>query len=171
MAETSDSSRGRPRLVLMCGPAGAGKSTQARRLEAQGCTRLSIDDLLWSHGYTEHPAPEDAAARVAAELAQQVAALLDQGRDVVVDRAFASRASRDEYRRLGAEHGAVVEVVFVSTPREVALARVAGRAGSHAHDIVLPPEVAAGYYDGFEIPVPDEGPLTVVPGGGPTSDG
>lgn len=164
MTDTSDNAARSPRLVLMCGPAGAGKSTHARRLEAEGCTRVAIDDLLWARGYTEHPVPDVAAARAAAEVATQVGELLDRGRDVVVDRAFASRASRDEYRRLGAAHGAVVEVIFVSTPREVALARVADRAGSHAHDIALTPQIAADYYDGFEIPSPEEGPLSIVSG-------
>ncbi|WP_156254164.1 AAA family ATPase [Pseudactinotalea terrae] len=166
MTDTSDTPGSSPRLVLMCGPAGAGKSTHAQALEAEGCTRVAIDDLLWEQGCTEHPVPERAAARAAVELAARVGALLDRGHDVVVDRAFPTRASREEYRRLGAERGAVVEVVFVSTPREVALARVASRAGSHAHDIVLTPELAAAYYDGFEIPGPEEGPLSVVSGDG-----
>lgn len=154
-----------PRLVLMCGPAGSGKSTHAHRLVAQGYVRCSIDDLAWAVGYREHPLPDDVHEQLAAQLREQVAAMLRQGRDVVLDNAFATRAARDEYRRLGAEHGAVVEVVFVSTPRGVALARVAARTGAHRHDVVLAPEVAAGYYDGFEVPTPQEGPLSVVSGG------
>ncbi|MCA5895162.1 ATP-binding protein [Isoptericola sp. NEAU-Y5] len=152
-------------LVLMCGPAGSGKSTHARRLEAAGWVRVSVDDLAFAEGFTAHPLPDDVAQRVAADLRERVAALLDEGRDVVVDSSFWSRASRDEYRRLGAERGVVAQVVFVSTPREVALARVAARTGAHAHDVLLAPDVAAAYYDGFQVPTPDEGPLEVVPGG------
>ncbi|GAB2621014.1 AAA family ATPase [Pseudactinotalea suaedae] len=154
-----------PRLVLMCGPAGAGKSTHARRLEEEGCVRVSVDDLAWAEGHVEHPLPAEVAARVGEALRERVVALLDERRDVVVDSSFWSRASREEFRRLGAERGVVAEVLYVSTPRAVALARVAARTGAHAHDVLLSPEVAAAYYDGFEVPTPQEGPLTVVRGG------
>ena len=35
------------RVVLMCGVAGAGKTTYAKELEAQGYARLSIDEEVW----------------------------------------------------------------------------------------------------------------------------
>lgn len=101
---------------------------------------------------------------MAAALRDRVKDLLAAGRDVVVDSSFWSRASRDEYRALGAAVGTESVVVLADTPRDVALARVAARSGEHPHDVVLTPEVAAAYYDGFEIPTPDEGPLEVVRG-------
>ena len=156
----------RPGLVLLCGPAGAGKSTHARRYAADGYAVASVDELAWAAGHPAvHPLPDDVARRVAGALRDRVVTLLDEGRDVVVDSSFWSRASRDEYRALGAEHGADVLVVYVDTPRDVALARVAARAAAHPHDVVLTPEVAAAFHDGFEVPTPDEGPLEVVPGG------
>lgn len=157
-------------LVLMCGPAGAGKSTHARRYAAAGYAVASVDELAWQAGHAAaHPLPDDAAGRVADALRARVEDLLTDGRDVVVDSSFWSRASRDDYRALGAAHGAEVLVVYVETPRDVALARVAARAAAHAHDVVLAPEVAAAYHDGFEVPTPDEGPLEVVPGHLPSS--
>ncbi|GAA1708855.1 hypothetical protein GCM10009809_01370 [Isoptericola hypogeus] len=154
-----------PRLVLLCGPAGAGKSTYARRYAAAGYAVAAVDELAWAAAHTAaHPLPDDVARRVAADLRSRVERLLDEGRDVVVDSSFWSRASRDEYRALGSARGADTLVVYVDTPRDVALARVAARAGAHAHDVVLTPEVASAYHDGFEVPTADEGPLEVHPG-------
>lgn len=39
----------------MCGPAGSGKSTVARRLEAGGMTRLSYDQEAWNRGLRDMP--------------------------------------------------------------------------------------------------------------------
>lgn len=155
----------RVRLVLMCGPAGSGKSAYARRLEADGYVRLAVDELAWEAGFRQpHPLPDDVARRLEAALRSRLERLLDAGHDVVVDSSFWSRARRDEYRAIGAAHGVETEVVFVDVSRDVALARVAARRGAGPHDVRLAPEVAAAYYDGFEVPTPEEGPLRVVPG-------
>ncbi len=156
----------RARLVLMCGPAGSGKSVHARQLEEAGHALLSIDELAWSAGFRQpHPLPDDVARRLEADLRSRLERLLADGRDVVLDKSFWSRAARDQYRAIGAAHGAVVEVVYVEVPREVALARVAARRGAGPHDVQLMPDAAA-YYDGFEVPTADEGPLRMVRGDG-----
>lgn len=46
---------GMSRVVLMCGPAGAGKSTVARRLEEDGMVRLSFDQEAWDRGIRSMP--------------------------------------------------------------------------------------------------------------------
>jgi len=156
-----------PRLVLVCGPAGSGKSTHARRYAGAGYTVVSVDELAWEAGNAAaHPLPPDVATAVAHALRARVEDLLAAGRDVVVDSSFWSRAARDEYRALGARHGARTVVVHVDTPRDVALARVAARRAAHPHDVVLAPDVAAAYHDGFEVPTPDEGEVEVVLGVG-----
>jgi predicted kinase len=95
----------RVRVVLMCRPAGSGKSTVARRLEADGLVRQ-------------------------------------------------------------AAHAACVtpETMFIDTPPAVALARVEARRHAHPDDFHVVPEPAASYFDGFERPSPDEGPLTIISG-------
>jgi predicted kinase len=88
--------------------------------------------------------------------------LVGEGRDVVLDFSFWSRRMRDDYRRLLQPTGVVPRTVYLATSREVVLARVRARANAHPDDVVLPDAIAAEYFDHFEPPTPDEGPLTVI---------
>ncbi len=146
----------------MCGPSGSGKSTYARTLEADGMVRLSIDVELWQRGITSAAAPAGVRDEIETELRERLLALVAAGRDVVVDFAFASRVRRDDYRRLLEPVGVVPETVYLATDRATVLARVRSRRGDHADDYELPAEVVARYFDQFEVPTADEGPLTVI---------
>ena len=150
-------------VVLVCGVAGAGKSTHARRLEASGFARLSFDEVAWDAGHREHPLPDDVALAIHEDLRARMFALVAEGRDVVVDTSFWSRASRDRYRSWLAEVDVVPVVHHVVAPREVVLARLAARGGAGPHDVVVPPALAERYLAGFEVPTPDEGPLELDP--------
>ena len=150
------------RLVLMCGVAGAGKSTYARRLEAEGWVRFSIDAEAWERGLREVPLPEDAAAEIRAGQRARIEAALRGGQDVVVDYSFWSRAQRDDYRALGRACGADVEVVHLDVPAGELRRRLALRDTAHADDFVVPPEVLEQYLAGFERPGPDEDDVTVL---------
>lgn len=94
----------------MCGPAGSGKSTYARRLEREGMVRLSIDVELWRRGAATAPIPRRLHDEVEAELRARLLDLVAAGAD----------------------------------------------------DVVLTADLAARYFDQFEPPTPEEGPLTVV---------
>lgn len=87
---------------------------------------------------------------------------MSDGIDVVLDYSFGTRRMRDEYRRLLQPYGVTPTVVYLATPREVVLRRVRERAGDGADAVRLPEEVAAGYFDSFEPPTSDEGPLEVL---------
>ena len=54
------------------------------------------------------------------------------------------------------------EAFHLAIDRETVLNRVRARRGSHPDDFVLTEELAAQYFDHFEPPAPDEGPLTVI---------
>lgn len=155
----------RDQVVLVCGVAGAGKSTLARSLEADGYVRLSFDEAAWVAGHREHPVPQHAADTVHAALVERLLAHVADGDDVVVDTSFWSRASRDRYRAVLAPTGVVPVVWLLDVPREVVLARLAERRGADPHDVVVPPDLAERYLDGFERPTPDEGPLRIVADG------
>ena len=150
------------RVIFMCGPAGSGKSTIARQYERQGMARLSFDQEAWSRGITAMPLPDDVHREIEDALRARLLNLVRAGSDVVLDFSFWSRAKRDEYRALLRPLGVVPETVYLATDRATVLRRVGGRAAKDGDDFRLSPELAARYFDHFEVPTEAEGPLTVV---------
>jgi predicted kinase len=146
----------------MCGPAGSGKSTVARRYEQQGMVRLSFDQEAWSRGITTMPLPADVRREIERVLRARLADLVRAGSDVVLDFSFWSRNMRDEYREFLRPFGVVPETVYLATDRATVLQRVADRAARGGDDFKLSTELAAFYFDHFEVPTAAEGPLTIV---------
>lgn len=68
----------------MCGPAGSGKSTVARQLEAQGMVRLSFDQEAWRRGIKTMPLPADVHQEIEQELRARLVELVAAGTDVVL---------------------------------------------------------------------------------------
>lgn len=149
-------------MFLMCGPAGSGKSTYARRLEDQGFVRLSLDVQAWDLGHQVHPLPEEVAEPIRARIKARLVELAAAGRDVVVDLSFWSMAARQEYRDLLAPLGVVPIMVVMRTPPETIRQRLAARSGSGPDEILLTPQVTEQHLAGFQWPTGDEGPLLVV---------
>ena len=81
------------------------------------------------------------------------------------DSSFWSRVSRDHYRGFLAPFGVTPTTYFMDTPRETALRRVASREHPGPDSIVLTPDTAQTYFDHFEVPSADEGPLRIINGG------
>jgi len=150
------------RVIFMCGPAGSGKSTYARRLETQGFARLSFDVELWRRGLSDVPLLPHVEGEIETGLRARLLELVAAGHDVVLDFSFWSRRMRDDYRRLLEPTGVVPETVYLATDRETVLRRMKTRRGNHSDDFVLTEDVVAQYFDHFEPPTPDEGPLTVI---------
>jgi predicted kinase len=150
------------RVVFMCGPAGSGKSTVARRYEQQGMVRLSYDQEAWSRGITTMPLPDDIRQDIEDALRARLVNLVRAGSDVVLDFSFWSRHARDEYRDLLRPLGVVPETVYLATDRATVLRRIGARAARDGEDFTLSTELAAFYFDHFEVPTEAEGPLTVM---------
>jgi predicted kinase len=150
------------RVIFMCGPAGSGKSTYAQRFEREGMVRLSFDTEIWRRGLTAVPLPPSIRDEIEAELRARLLELVHAGVDVVLDFSFWSRQMRADYRRLLEPSGVIPETVYLATERETVLSRIRARRGSHPDDVVLTEGLAAEYFDHFEPPTPDEGPLEVI---------
>jgi len=124
--------------------------------------RLSFDGEMWRRGITEVPLPPELRDEIDAGLRRRLLELVAADTDVVLDFSFWSRRMRDDYRALLATTRVVPETVYLATDRETVLERVRARRGAHPDDFVLTEELAAEYFDHFEPPTPEEGPLQVV---------
>ncbi|WP_313812743.1 ATP-binding protein [Glutamicibacter sp.] len=151
----------RSRVVMMCGPGGAGKTTYAKKLEFEGWTRLSFEVEFWQRGITSMPTSEE-ARQVAAELKGRLMQLVGEGNNVVLDFGFWFRRQRDEYRALLNPVGVIPETVYLATDLETILSRIGKRHGRRADDWPLTAETASEYFARFEPPTPEEGPMVVV---------
>lgn len=124
--------------------------------------RLSFDQEAWDRGIRHMPLSEDAHRDVENHLRHRLLDLIGEGRDVVLDFSFWSRAMRDDWRRLVEPHRIVPETIYIATDRATCLERVAARACAHGDDFALAAATAAAYFDNFEPPTPDEGPVRLV---------
>ena len=125
-------------------------------------TRLSFDQEAWSRGITAMPLPDDLHRDIEATLRARLVDLVRSGSDVVLDFSFWSRRMRHDYRELLRPFGVVPETVYLATDRATALARIRARAAGDGDDFQLAADLAAAYFDHFEVPTTDEGPLTVL---------
>ena len=119
-----------PTLHLMCGLPGAGKTTEARRLEQeQRALRLTPDEWIWAMHGDDGAAARDSALRTALEAAMIDVAMrvLSLGTNVVLDFGLWTRAEREDLRARAAAVGARSELHFLDAPIEILLARLAGR--------------------------------------------
>jgi predicted kinase len=147
-------------VVLMCGIAGAGKTTYATQLEARGYVRLSIDEELWQrhgrHGFDYNAERrESLSAEIERELARRLVDLINQSRDVVVDFSFWRRTDRDRYRQLISSAGGRWELVYLRADEATLRRRLATRNARRDANAAFPitDALLAHYIRSFEVPV------------------
>lgn len=134
---------GAPRLIVMFGLSGAGKTTVAADLlERLGAVRLRSDverKRLFEVGATTRLSGAaldalygpDANRRTYARLAELARIVIDAGLPAIVDAAFLQRAERDEFRALARALGARFVLVECAASPQALRARVARRAAQN----------------------------------------
>ena len=106
-----------PRLILICGLPGSGKTTLAKQLASEArAVRLSPDE--WKHSLGIDYYDEDARVRLEARLWLLAQELLALGQSVVMEHGFWAREERDELRVAGLGLGAIVELHYLEAPVE-----------------------------------------------------
>ncbi|MDR6120123.1 putative kinase [Aeromicrobium sp. SORGH_AS981] len=151
-----------PRLLLLCGLAGSGKSRRVTVLEDAGWVRFSNDREAYRRGFRRAPLPDDISEEIRARQKLEIERTLLEGKDVVVDYSLWSRRQRDEYRAIGAVTGAQVQVLYLDVPEIVLRDRLARRGGRKADDMLVSDDLLTVFLAGFEPPACDEIDVVVL---------
>jgi predicted kinase len=152
----------RPRLVLMCGLPGSGKTTEGQRLaEKLGAVRLAPDDWLAGLGIDLWDEEiRDRLERLFWDLAQE---LLRVGQSVILESGFWLRSDRDEKRTGARAIGATVELQFLDVPLDELSRRLEGRVASEVGAATIRRSDLERFAGSFEAPDADELALFDVP--------
>lgn len=152
----------RPRLVLMCGLPGSGKTTEAQRLAVKlGAVRLAPDE--WMAGLGIDLWAEDIRDRLERlfwDLAQE---LLRLGQSVILESGFWLRSDRDEKRTGARTIGAAVELRYLAVPLDELSRRLAGREASDIGAVTISRSDLERFAASFEAPDAAELALFDVP--------
>lgn len=153
------------RLVVLCGPAFAGKSRVAELLRRlRGAAVVALDELNARRGLASGEGlSRDEWARTHAWAIGVSDALLREGRRlVVIDDTSCFRFLREDYRRLAARRGVELWLVVLATPEAEIRRRIAAnRRDQERPD--LDPAVLEAHLASFEWPGPDEDPVVIRP--------
>ena len=117
-------------VILMCGPAGSGKSTFAKKFESKGMTILSYDMESFKRGLNMHPLPKEIEKDIKTYLDKKLIELLEQNRDIVLDYSFWSKEMRMEYISLLKKYNITPKIYYITTPKEVVMERIRKRNGN-----------------------------------------
>jgi predicted kinase len=141
-----------PRLILVCGLPGSGKTTRAKVLEARlHAVRFSPDE--WLKALSLDLYDEERRGKIEAlqwKLAQQLLAL---GLTVIIEWGTWARSERDALRLGARALGATVELHYLSAPADVLFERIQRRGMEN------PPiqrEAVSRWLEIFQVPTAEE---------------
>jgi predicted kinase len=154
--------RSGPRLIIVCGLPGSGKTTLSKLLECRlRAVRFCPDDWLDALAINLHR--EDMRGKIETLQWKVAQELLMLGLTVIIEWGTWAKSERDALRLGARAVGAAVELHYLSEPVEVLFHRLQTRSREN------PPierEAVARWFEMFQVPAPEEFALFDNPQGG-----
>ncbi len=145
-------------VIMMCGVAGAGKTTFSQQLEKEGFIRLSIDEEIWAtkgrYG-VDFPMDEIEIYKDEAErkLRKRLVQLIHEKERVVVDYSFWNRDRRDQYKQLIEKAGGKWKLIYLKVDPDVLRERLKIRNKRFdANAFPITEDILSTYIKGFDVP-------------------
>ena len=147
-----DKSRSGPRLIIVCGLPGSGKTTLAKRLESSlRAIRFSPDE--WMDALSLSIYDEVARAKIESLQWKFARDLLTLGHTVIIEWGTWGRSERDTLRLGARALGAAVELHYLTAPVDVLFDRIQQRGMEN------PPierDAMLRWFELFQVPTPEE---------------
>lgn len=149
---TTDKKLDKPRLVLLCGLPGSGKTTLSCKLAGEmPAVRLCPDEWKATLGIDFYD--EVARVRLEGRLIELAWELLALGQDVILEFGFWGRSERDALRNKAREEGIRIELYFLDVQIEELKRRLMVRNAKAEHGAVpIEPQKLEEYAHIFQAP-------------------